>query len=1140
MKYQRSLVLALLLSSAFSLSAQQVTLNSKNQKLGSVLTSISRQTGMTLAYSSQFVDLDKRVSISAKGQDLAVVLNRLLGNTDIAYDLKGRKILLYQKRKDNAPAVSAPRGTTGGNSGNPSPVRKRHNKITGVVTDEKGEPIVGAGVTIAGSKQGVLTDVNGKFSINADAGSRLEVSYIGFSRAIVPVNGQDEVTVRMKEDLKNLKELVVIGYGTTTVKNSTGSISSIKAGDIETYPSSNFASALSGKMTGVQVSLPSGTPGSSPVIRVRGIGTLTAGSNPLIVVDGFPLTEGSDINSVDMNSIQSIEVLKDAASTAIYGSRGANGIIMITTKSGMTGKPQVSLSASFGVQQRYDRMKFVDAYEMAQYMYEARNTGYVNKDPEHRKATDDTATRIANGASKRELIPDYLWPYLKGEKGLTNTDWMDEIFRIAPMQNYDIAVRGGSEKSSYSFSMGYLKQEGIEIGSGFEKLSANINLKFKPASFIDLGASLSPSYSHSRVAESQKSNNFLLMANAMYPFFSPYNKDGSLAISEQIKANTATDGALMEDPVAYAELSYNGTNTPRIFGNVYADITFFKDLKYKLNLGGDYESSVYKFFKPSDLGEYRAAAPQPASAQQTNTSRTNYLIENTLTYTKQLNAHFIQMLLGQSYQKEDQEALDVVASGFSDNSIQNIAGGSTYKVTPDSYSWAMISYFGRLNYNYKGTYLFSGSLRRDGSSRFGANTKWGLFPAVSGAWIMSNEKFLQDSRAVQYLKLRASWGKSGNNQIPNYGSLALLQTSNYVFGGKLAPGTSISTSPNADLSWEMTSTLNFGVDLTLFDYLGLSADYYIANTNDLLLNVPVPEQSGYVTSLQNIGKIRNNGFEIRLSTAKDVKFGDVVWNSSFNLSTNKNKVLALANGQTQIIGDKGFSITRVGHSISEYYGYDVIGVYKNQDDFNKYPSMKGTQIGDYIIKDLNNDGVIDTKDKKSFGSPTPKVVLGFNNTFRYKQFELMVDMYSELGKKIYSQALSNMVNPGEGFAVPSKDYFENRYHPENNPDGIYATPNMGNFSNDRKESRISNMFFYNASNFSIRTLKFAYNLPSSFLNKVGIKTAQLYFLANNLLIVTPYKGLNPNGDTSDALNQGYDNFNYPVPRTFTFGLNVNF
>lgn len=1140
MKYQRSLVLALLLSSTFSLSAQQVTLNFKNQKLGNVLNSISRQTGMSLAYSSQFVDMNKNVSISAKSMNLPVVLNRLLGNTDIAYDLQGKKILLYPKKQNHIPKSPALQGTRRINPLKNASVSKRKNTVTGIVKDEKGDPIIGAGVTIAGNKQGVLTDVNGKFSIDADDNSTLEISYIGFSKALVQVNGQSEVNVTLKENLKNLKELVVIGYGTTTVKNSTGSISSIKAGDIETYPSSNFASALSGKMTGVQVSLPSGSPGSSPVIRVRGIGTLTAGSNPLIVVDGFPLTEGSDINSVDMNSIQSIEVLKDAASTAIYGSRGANGIIMITTKTGVTGKPQVALSASFGLQQRYDRMKFVDAYEMAQYMYEARNTGYVNKDPEHRKATDDTATRIANGASKRELIPDYIWPYLNGEKGLTNTDWLDEIFRVAPMQNYNLAVRGGSEKSSYSLSLGYIKQEGIEIGSGFEKLSANINLKFKPASFINLGASLSPSYSHSRVSESQKSNNFLLMANTMYPFFSPYNKDGSLAISEEIKQNAATDGALMENPVAYAKLSYNGTNTPRIFGNVYADITFFHDLKYKLNLGGDYESSIYKFFKPSDLGEYRAAAPQPAFAQQTNTSRTNYLIENTLTYTKQLNTHFLQLLLGQSYQKENQEALDVQASGFSDNSITNIAGGSSYKVTPDSYSWAMISYFGRLNYNYKDTYLFSGSLRRDGSSRFGSNTKWGLFPAVSGAWLMSNERFMQNSPVVQYAKLRVSWGKSGNNQIPNYGSLALLKTDNYVFGGKLAPGSSISSSPNPDLSWEMTSTWNVGADFTLFDYLSLSADYYIANTNDLLLNVPVPEQSGYVTSLQNIGKIRNNGFEVRLSTAKNITFGHFTWNSSFNLSTNKNKVLALANGQTQIIGDRGFSITKVGHSISEYYGYDVIGIYKSQDDFKKYPSMSGTQIGDYIIKDLNNDGVINTKDKRSFGSPTPKVVLGFNNTVRYKQFELMIDMYSELGKKIFSQAMSNRISSGEGFAVPSKDYFEHRYHPDNNPDGYYATPNMGNFSNDRKESRISNMFFYNASNFSIRTLKFTYNMPASFLNRIGIKSAQLYFLANNLLIITPYKGLNPNGDTSDALNQGYDNFNYPVPRTFTFGLNVNF
>ncbi len=1128
MKKKKHLVFALLLGGTLTLQAQKVTLHYQNQKLEAVLSDIRHQTGMTLAYSAQFVDLDKKVTVIASSEELSDVLTGLFQDTDIGFEIRDNKIFLFDKKKQQ---TSPPKG-------NALPKRS----VSGTVTDENGDAIIGASIMVKGSDEGTVTDIDGKFSLELTDNDVLQVSYIGYLPISQPVKGKNDLTIRLQEDSQLLEEVVVIGYGTTTVKNSTGSISSVKSEDIQNFPATNFASSLSGKMTGVQVSLPSGIPGSSPVIKVRGTGTLTAGSNPLIVVDGFPLTEGSDINSINANSIQSIEVLKDAASTAIYGSRGANGIIMITTKQGSNSKPQVTLSANFGIQQRYDKLELVNAYDMAQYMLEARNTGYVNKDPLHRKETDDTATRKANGASKRELIPDYLYPYLNGEPGLTDTDWLDEIFQLAPLQDYNVSINGGSEKASYALSAGYMKQDGILIGSDYEKFSANANLKLTPAKAITVGFSISPSYAHSNSFDTGAgtSGNYLYMASIMYPFFAPYKSDGTLAISEQIIANTDTDGALGENPVAFAELIQNDTYTARVFGNMYGEVAFLNDFKFRTSIGGDFENSRNEYFKPSVLGTYRAAAPQPATASQTNTTRTNFLIENTLTYNKQIKEHFVQVLLGQSYQREDQNYLKVVATDFSDDSVPNIAGGASYSVTPDKYAWAMISYFTRVNYNVQNKYMFSGSIRRDGSSRFGRNTKWGLFPAFSGAWMISGEDFLQGNRYINYAKLRLSWGKSGNNQIPNYGSIALMQNENYLSNGSLIAGTGISSSPNPDLSWEMSSTWNVGFDMTLFDYLGINADFYVTNTDDLLLEVPVPQQSGYKTSLQNIGKIRNTGFELRFSTTKPVKAGPVSWNSSLNMSTNKDKVLALAPGQTQIIGSRNANITRVGGAIAELYGYEVIGIYKTEEELETLPTMAGTQIGDYIIKDVNGDKQIDTKDKRSFGSPAPKVVLGWNNTFNYKNFDLTIDMFSELGKKIFSQTLATSLDAGEGWAVPTKEYFENRYHPVNNPDGIYATPNMANFSNARKEARISNLYFNNASNFTIRSLKLAYTLPRGVVTKCGIQRAQVYFLANNLLVLTPYKGLSVNGGTTDVLNQGYESFNYPLPRTFSFGLNVNF
>ena len=1014
--------------------------------------------------------------------------------------------------------------------------------IRGIVLDSYKESIIGATIMEKGTTNGTVTDVDGKFSLEInEKNATLVISYIGYKSQEIKVGGKSQLNIILQEDTKELNEVVVIGYGTTTTKSNTGSIASVKSTDIQNYPSTNFANSLSGKATGIQIIQSTGDPGSNPQIRVRGIGTLTAGNSPLIVVDGFPLSEGSDINSINPNAIESIEILKDAASTAIYGSRGSNGIIMITTKGGKTGKPTVTLSVNYVIQQRSDRVELVDAYDFAQFLKEARNTGYVNKDPLHRSESDSNEVRRSKGASKRELIPDYIIPYLNGEPGLTNTDWYDEIFRIAPIQDYNVAVNGGTEKMSYSFAGGYIKQDGILIGSDMDKFSANLNMRFNPNEYITMGLSMSPSYTRTNEFASSGTwgGTLIGLASISYPFFSPYNEDGSYAISEQIAANQESDGALCENPVAWANMITNNKKRTRIFGNFYSEVKLFDFLRYKINLGSDYNSLTSNYFNPSSLGAYRVSAPKPTESSQGRGETLNYLIENTLTFNKSLfnNTNNIQFLLGQSYQKEEYTAVNIVASGFSDDSIENIAGGSSFKITPDQYSWAMISYFSRLNYNYMNKYMLNASVRWDGSSRFGKNSKWGVFPAVSAAWLISGEDFMKGNPVVEYAKLRASWGKSGNNQIPNFGAQAIMGSADYINGGTIAPGTIISESPNADLSWEMTSTYNIGLDLTLFEYLGVNADFYVANTQDLLLEVPVPEQSGYATSLQNIGEIRNVGFELKLSTAKNVNLGPVSWNSSLSLSTNKNKVLALAPGQTQIIS--GSNITKVGESISELYGYEILGIYKSEEDLQKYPSMAGTQIGDYIIADLNGDKIIDSKDKKSFGSPASKAIIGFNNVFGYKDFELTFDFYSELGKKKYGSTLESLER-GEGFMMVTQDYFDNRYHPVNNPDGTYATPNMANYSNARKAAATSNIWFKDASYLLLRNLKLSYNLPQSFTKKLGLSRAQVYVLGNNLFMITPYKGFNIDAEGTNLLEQGKEHYVYPVPRTISLGVNVSF
>ncbi|MBV8327302.1 SusC/RagA family TonB-linked outer membrane protein [Chryseobacterium sp.] len=948
-------------------------------------------------------------------------------------------------------------------------------------------------------------------------------------------------TIADKE--KKIDEVVLVGYGKQNKKDVSGAIASLGEKDLKSMASSNFGEMIAGKATGIQATSTNAAPGASPNIRIRGIGTLTAGANPLIVVDGFPLTEGTNLNSIDPNSIATIDILKDAASTAIYGSRGANGVILIQTKEGKKGKLEVILDAYYGIQTRSDNEKFVNAYDMATFMKESRDNNYLSKGT-NRSTSDNTPTRISKGATLRELIPDYLTPYLNRQLGLTDNDWYSTVLKPAPISNTALNILGGSDKTKYSFTGSYLNQKGILIGTDYEKYSGNINLATNITDQLKFGVSMTPSFSKGSLfdmVDGGRTYNLLQMATTMYPFFAPRDANGNLIISQQIKANGPTDGALVENPVAIAEMTKRRYTLFKTFGNIFGEWTFLKNFRYKLSAGGDYTNYEYNFFDPSTVGSYRTAAPDVTIASRTEYITKNYLIENLLTYDKKIGNHTFNFILGQSYQNENQNKTDTKATGFPDDSLENISGGNSLKVDVSQYSWSLISYFTRFNYTYNSKYSLMASYRRDGSSRFSFNSKWGNFYALSLGWTLSREKFFPENKWIDPLKLRFSLGTNGNNQIPNFGSLSLMDKENYVFGGTLVPGYRSATPSSLYLSWEKSESVNFGLDLGLFNkYLNISADYYILNRNGLLLDVPVPQQSGYSTLLQNIGKIRNSGLEIQLSL-KPLHIGDDFdYSSSFSFSTNKNKVLALGDGQSQIVtGDNNFAVTKVGGSIAEMYGYHILGVYKTQAQIDNSPHITGTQIGDYMMEDLNGDGKIDADDKKSFGSGIPKYIMGFTNAFRYKNFDLSFTLYSELGKKIYNGDQVSITESGEGFGVPNQYYFDNRYNPVTNPNGTYAMPNM-NFSNNRKEARTSDIFFKNGDYVRLRSVRLAYNLPQSLVSALKVRSLQLYFIGNNLLTITSYRGQNLDANSESILTQGYDNGYYPVARVYSFGMNVKF
>ncbi|MCQ9639703.1 TonB-dependent receptor [Chryseobacterium sp. WG14] len=945
------------------------------------------------------------------------------------------------------------------------------------------------------------------------------------------------------EKAKKIDEVVLVGYGKQNKKDVSGSIASLGEKDLKSVASGNFGDMIAGKATGIQIASANASPGSSPNIRIRGIGTLTAGANPLIVVDGFPLTEGTNLNSIDPNSIASIDVLKDAASTAIYGSRGANGVILIQTKEGKKGKLEVTLDSYYGIQTRSDNEKFVNAYDMAVFMKESRDNNYLSKGV-NRSTLDDTATRISKGATLRELVPDYLTPYLNKQPGLTDTDWYSVVLRPAPISNTSLNILGGSETTKYSFTGSYLNQKGILIGTDYEKYSGNINLVTNITDQLKFGVSMTPSFSKGSLFDmvnGGRTYNLLQMATTMYPFFTPKDTDGNLIISQQIKVNGPTDGALVENPVAIAEMTKRKYTLFKTFGNIFGEWNFLRDFKYKISAGGDYTNYEYNFFDPSTVGSYRTSAPDVTTASRTEYITRNYLIENLLTYDKKIESHSFNAILGQSYQNENSNQTTTLATGFPDNSLENISGGTSFKIDINQYKWALISYFTRLSYTYNSKYSLMASYRRDGSSRFGAHSKWGNFYALSLGWTVSKERFFMENKWLDPLKLRFSLGTNGNNQIPNFGSLSLMEKENYVFGGILVPGYRSSTAASFDLSWEKSKSVNFGIDFGLFNkYLNVSADYYILNRNGLLLDVPVPQQSGYSTLLQNIGKIRNRGLEIQLSL-KAIHIGeDFEYSSNFSFSTNTNKVLALANGQSQIVtGANNFAVTRVGGSIAEMYGYTILGIYKSQQEIDNSAHIPGTLVGDYMMEDINKDGKIDGNDKKSFGSGIPKYVMGFTHSFRYKNFDLNFTLYSELSRKIYNGDQVNSTESGEGFGMATQSYFDNRYNPVTNPNGMYAMPNM-NFSNNRKEARTSSIFFKNGDYVRLRSLRLAYNLPQHLVSALKVKSIQLYFVGNNLFTITSYKGQNLDATSESILTQGYDNGYYPVARVYSFGMNMKF
>lgn len=1014
-----------------------------------------------------------------------------------------------------------------------------------VLDSESLEPLPGVNVILKGTQLGTTTDAAGDFNLTVPeeqkTGGVLIFSFVGYNSVEAPINNRSQIEVRIKADLKSLEEVVVVGYGTQRRGDITGAVSSVSAKDIQGMPTPSLDGALAGRMPGVQVSQTTGTPGGGLTVRVRGTGSIGAGNEPLYVVDGFPVTanynqNNNPLNSINPNDIESIEVLKDASSTAIYGSRGSNGVVLITTKGGKSGKMRVDLDTYTGFQQVTHKMNMMNAREFAQYIVDSRNNAWVD-------IGGDPSAPNSQRSAIYQILPALQNPDALGE----GTDWQDAVFRSAPIHNLQATVSGGTDKIRYMMSGGYFKQNGVIINSDFERYSFRINLEAHASKRFKVGVNLTPTYTTSNPTDSEghfSSGAVVLSALMMPPHLPVRDENG-----EYTTAITLGNGfSSLENPVKSALLKKRRINELRLLGTAYAEYEIVDNLKYKLLVGADLQNGNERFFNPSTVGRDGTPPPViPSGTYGTNYSH-NLLIEHTLNYSKTFDNHSIDALGGFTAQKAFSHSASINATNFPNDLVETLNAGIVSSASTNITEWSLLSYLARVNYSYKSKYLLTGTIRRDGSSRFGENNKWGTFPSVSGGWRISEEEFLKSVSQISELKLRASFGFTGNNFIGNYDHVGLLAIRNTVMGGSggsVVNGIAPSTVGNPNLSWERNRQFDLGLELGLFqNRIFVVSDIYEKITSDLLLNVPTPSITGYTSARQNIGKVRNRGIELGITSRNLVN--KLQWTTDFNIAFNRNQILALGPSGEPIFGNYQLTnshISRIGESLGHYYGYQVEGIFQSQQEIDSSPSFADSRPGHLRFSDVNGDGVLSVDDRTSLGSPHPDFIFGMTNSVSYKGFDLNILLQGVQGNEILHLGRRFYSNYA-GTANALQELTNSWKSPQDPGDGNIPRVNrdLSRYSSSNASANISSVHVEDGSFVRVRNISMGYTLPADLAGKMSMRTARVYVNLQNPITWTKYSGFNPEVSTAGAnpLTPGVDYGGYPIARVFTIGLNAGF
>ena len=1034
--------------------------------------------------------------------------------------------------------------------------------LKGVILDEMGTPLPGASVLEKGTSNGVNSDFEGSFTLSVSSSDAvIVVSYLGFDKVeILAADFDDNMNITLVESSSALDEIVVTGYGRQVKRNITGAVSSISLKQIEDLPLATFENAIQGQIAGVQVTEASGEPGAGASVRVRGIGSISAGNEPLYVIDGFPISKNvalgvqgdnfrrgsgrfrppsqNPLANLNPNDIESIQVLKDASSASIYGSRGSNGVILITTKRGKKGAPSFSYNTFFGSQSVANKLDLMNSAELIEYNRDATNNAYLQRNP-GASASDPNSVR---SSAAWRLAEDVLSP-----TGV-DVDWQDVIFRSALVQTHNLSVSGGSDNSSYYISGNFFDQDGIIEKSNFKRYSLRVNLEVDLNERTRVGLNLAPSYVVSDKVPAgspyfARPPGIVYSAIVHAPFVNPYNPDGSInQLNNQSYILTpegqTTSFTSASNPLAIIEAIDDQLNQNRTFGNIFLEYDIMENLTFKSYFGVDINNYKRNFYRASSL-LYRTARTGETYGQTASSESLSWVAEQTLSYQKEIGSHNIDAVVGYTAQKEKIDISTAVADTFPDDLVKTISGGQIASGSAVQEEWSLVSMLAKVNYSYEDRFLASASLRSDSSSRFGSGNKTGIFSSISAGYRISEDLNLD---WLSDLKLRASWGETGNFLIPNYASIGLLSSYNTTFDGNLTNGIAPSTISNQDLSWEKTASFDLGLDFGfLDDRIYGSLEYFKSTTSDLLLAVQVPSAIGFTNALTNIGEVVNKGFEISI-TSRNLT-GALKWTTDFNFSTVDNEVTKLGSSGDPILSTGGAGnrhITKIGEPIGSYFGYKTDGIYQNQaeiDNSGIVDQIATPRPGDFKWVDVNNDGFINSADRTTIGNYLPDFTYGLNNRFEYDNFEFSFLLQGVEGNEVLNLTRRHMGNGEANYNSYSE--WNNRWRSESQPgNGLIPRANRGGGNSN---NRPSDYQVEDASYLRLRNVTLAYNFPESALGD-KINNLRVYLSGTNLFTKTDYLGFNPevNNQDDNTNVQGEDYGAYPLSSVITFGLNAKF